>query len=65
MRITDVAKNLLIINVLFFLAGLIFGEEQMLNLMALHYPASPLFKPLQIATHFFMHGGMLHLFFNM
>lgn len=64
-RITDVAKNLLIINVMFFLAGLIFGEEQMQNLMALHYPASPLFKPLQIATHFFMHGGLAHLFFNM
>jgi membrane associated rhomboid family serine protease len=65
MRITDVAKNLLIINVLFFLAGLIFGNEQMLDLLALHYPASPLFKPIQLATHFFMHGGMLHLFFNM
>ena len=37
----------------------------MLDLMALHYPASPLFKPLQIATHFFMHGGLEHIFFNM
>lgn len=64
-RITDVAKNLLIINILFFVAGLIFGEEQTRNLMALHYPASPLFQPLQIATHFFMHGGVAHLFFNM
>lgn len=65
LRITDVAKNLLIINILFFVAGLIFGDEQMRDLMALHYPASPLFKPLQIATHFFMHGGVAHLFFNM
>ncbi len=64
-RITDVAKNLLIINVMFFVAGLIFGDRQMLDLMALHYPASPLFKPLQLATHFFMHGGLMHLFFNM
>jgi membrane associated rhomboid family serine protease len=64
-RITDVAKNLLIINSLFFLATLFFGEKEMLDLLALHYPASPLFKPLQLATHFFMHGGVLHLFFNM
>lgn len=65
LRITDVAKNLLIINVMFFLAGFIFGEQQMQNLMALHYPESPLFRPLQIATHFFMHGGVFHIFFNM
>ena len=65
LQITDVAKNLLIINALFFVATLIFGDSQMLDLLALHYPASPLFKPLQLATHFFMHGGVFHLFFNM
>ncbi|MEL7220165.1 MAG: rhomboid family intramembrane serine protease [Bacteroidota bacterium] len=65
LRITDVAKNLLIINVMFFLAGFIFGEQQMLDLLALHYPESSLFKPIQLVTHFFMHGGLMHLFFNM
>ena len=64
-RITDVAKSLLIINVMFFLAGFIFGDQQMLDLMALHYPSSELFKPVQLVTHFFMHGGLTHLFFNM
>ncbi|MEZ4985918.1 MAG: rhomboid family intramembrane serine protease [Saprospiraceae bacterium] len=64
-RITDVAKNLLIINVMFFLASLIFGDAQMNQLMALHYFGSEYFMPLQLATHFFMHGGFAHIFFNM
>lgn len=63
-QLTDVVKNLLIINVLFFLAQLIFGEH-MNQLLALHHPDSTLFKPVQLATHFFMHGGVGHLFFNM
>jgi len=62
---TDVVKNLLIINVLFFLATMLFGEQEMYNLLALHYPTSELFKPLQLVTHFFMHGGFMHIAFNM
>lgn len=62
MRLTDVVKHLLIINVLVFLATQVFGWE---DLLALHYPTSDRFLPLQIATHFFMHAGLLHLFFNM
>lgn len=62
---TDVVKNLLIINVLFFLATMLFGETEMFNLLALHYPTSELFKPLQLVTHFFMHGGFMHIAFNM
>lgn len=62
---TDVVKNLLIINVLFFVATMIFGETQMFSLMALYFPASDMFKPLQLVTHFFMHGGFFHIAFNM
>jgi membrane associated rhomboid family serine protease len=32
---------------------------------ALHHILSPLFKPWQLLTHMFMHGGLTHLFFNM
>ena len=35
------------------------------QLLAMHYPSSPLFKPWQIITHMFMHGGIAHLAFNM
>ena len=61
LRITEVVKHLLIINVLVFFADQIMG----LNSFALYYPTSPNFQPYQIVTHFFMHGGLAHLFFNM
>lgn len=61
-RITDVVKHLLFINILMFLASELFG---LTDLLALHYPASDKFQPFQIATHFFMHGGFAHIFFNM
>lgn len=61
MQITEVVKHLLIINVLMFIAG----EIVNLDWLALHFPSSEKFMPLQIATHFFMHGGLMHLFFNM
>jgi membrane associated rhomboid family serine protease len=32
---------------------------------ALHYFKSPLFKPHQIITHMFLHGGFTHILFNM
>ncbi len=61
LRITDVAKNLLIINVLFFLAGFVVNTDS----LALHFPGTPDFRPYQFATHFFMHAGFGHIFFNM
>lgn len=64
-NITAVVKNLLILNVLVFVIGYIVGEERFMDMFALHYPASQLFKPVQIVTHFFMHGGFMHIFFNM
>lgn len=63
----NVVKNLLIINLLFFLATVVL-ERQGIFLIAelgLFYPDSPAFKPYQLATHFFMHGGLAHIFFNM
>jgi membrane associated rhomboid family serine protease len=61
LRITEVVKHLLIINVLIFLADQIVGLDH----FALFYPTSPNFQPYQIVTHFFMHGNLMHLFFNM
>lgn len=67
-NITPVVKNLIIINVLMFIATV--ADIQLMGrsfseLMAGHYYQSPLFEPWQIITHMFMHGGMSHLFFNM
>ncbi len=63
-RIPPVVKNILIINTLMLLATLI-NEEFMLKHFALFFPTSDFFKPHQIITHMFMHGGFFHLFFNM
>lgn len=35
------------------------------SLLGLYYFKSEYFKPFQIITHMFMHGGLTHLFFNM
>ena len=59
-----VTRNLLIINIILFLATLV-NEDFMVRSFALFYPASPLFRPWQGLTHMFMHGGFWHIFFNM
>lgn len=63
-----VVKNLIILNVLFYLATFVVGRTFGIDLnekLALHYPASQLFKPYQFVTHMFMHGSTYHIFFNM
>jgi len=65
MQLTDVVKNLLIINVLFFVGALTIFGEQGQQILALFYFEGPFFRPFQIATHFFMHAGIGHIFFNM
>ncbi|MEM0993272.1 MAG: rhomboid family intramembrane serine protease [Bacteroidota bacterium] len=63
-RMTDVVKSLLIINVIVFvLTGFI--NPELKSLFALHYPAFPSFKPFQLISHFFTHGDLMHILFNM
>ncbi|MFZ8835690.1 MAG: rhomboid family intramembrane serine protease [Flavobacteriales bacterium] len=64
-NVPPVVKNLIIINVLFYLATVAIGEYQMLHYFAGTYPGSPNFYPWQVVSHMFMHGGIGHLFFNM
>jgi len=61
----QVVKNLIIINVLFFVASMLMGQDQAVTWLAGTYPGSPFFQPWQVITHMFMHGGLGHLFFNM
>jgi membrane associated rhomboid family serine protease len=63
-----VVKNLLIINVLFFLASFAMGNAfgiDLSDILGLHYFEAEKFKPYQIITYMFMHGGFGHIFFNM
>ncbi len=63
-NLTPVVKNLILLNILVFVACLIYGDD-LTNLLAMHYPANPEFKPWQIITHMFTHGGIFHILFNM
>lgn len=62
-NMTPVVKNILILNVLMFLAQKMFPDQTIF--LALFPIDSPYFKPWQLATHFFMHGSLGHIFFNM
>ena len=59
-----VVKNLLIINILMYAITALTGNWMYEN-FALFYFKSPFFKPFQLVTHMFMHGGFTHIFFNM
>jgi membrane associated rhomboid family serine protease len=63
-----VVKNIIMINVLmilaYYAANSVFGID-LNSLLGLYFPKSEQFKPLQIVTHMFMHGGFWHIFFNM
>ncbi len=60
---TPTVKQLLIINIIFFLGSMLVpGAEK---LLALYYFENPNFKIWQPLTHMFMHGGIMHIAFNM
>jgi membrane associated rhomboid family serine protease len=66
-RTTPVVLNLIIINALVFFLQMMFDgdNEQITAKLALFPYESPFFKPYQLVTHMFTHGGIGHLFFNM
>lgn len=63
MNITPVVKQLLIINIIFFLGSQFMPLAD--SYFALYYFESTMFKFWQPLTHMFMHGGIGHIFFNM
>ncbi|TGV03265.1 rhomboid family intramembrane serine protease [Flavivirga rizhaonensis] len=66
MRISETVKHLLIINVIMFIGTLAIGEGVLFyDWFAMHFPKNEVFKPWQIITHMFMHGGVTHILFNM
>ena len=67
-QITPVVKQLLIINVLFFIGSQLVPDGYAYELFSLYYPESHNFRIWQPLTHMFMHAPMpqiSHLLFNM
>lgn len=69
-NIPVVTKNLLIVNVLAFLVGLVLGKdasgEYLLNdILGLHFFLASDFHLYQLFTYMFMHANFEHILFNM
>lgn len=63
-NVPPAVKNIIIINVLVMVMTSL-REGFMFEHFALFYPTSPFFRWWQPVTHLFMHGGFMHIFFNM
>ena len=65
-KIPAIVLNLIIINAIVFVAQLVFDSSfGLTNILALYPYNSGLFKPYQLVTHMFAHGGFMHILFNM
>ncbi|MEI9933491.1 MAG: rhomboid family intramembrane serine protease [Ferruginibacter sp.] len=67
-RTTPVVLNLIIINVIVFIAQLVLDKSiGLTDILALYPYDSGLFKPYQLVTHMFTHSPqeILHIIFNM
>lgn len=68
--IPNVTKNLIIINLLMWLASIVLPKAlgvDLISLLGLHYWTASDFNPAQLVTYMFMHDtqGIAHVFFNM
>ena len=63
-RMTETVKVLLIINIIFFIGTLTLGD-QAYQYFSLWFFKNENFRLWQVLTHMFMHGGFMHIFFNM
>lgn len=72
-RLTKTTKYLLIINVAAYLMLVVLGNMtshsatpvDLNDIFGLHFFLAPDFRIYQLITYMFMHGGTMHLFFNM
>ncbi|MCO5284833.1 MAG: rhomboid family intramembrane serine protease [Chitinophagaceae bacterium] len=61
-----VVINLIIVNCLIFLCQYLFDDKFYITArFALYGMEDPNFRPYQLITHMFLHGGWAHLLFNM
>ena len=64
LALPPVTRGIIIANVAVFLLQQVAGNV-LLSLFALWPVGDPLFQPWQLLTYSFLHGGLLHIFFNM
>jgi len=64
MNVTETVKQLIIINILFFAGTFVVGDSAY-EFLAMFFPENKEFHFWQPITHMFMHGGFMHIFFNM
>lgn len=63
LNLPPAVQNIIIINVIVFLACMVMPSIE--PVLTGYYFESANFRPWQIVTHLFMHGGVAHIFFNM
>ncbi len=63
MKTPKIIKQLILVNVVFFLLSQL--SPRFMDLFAMHFPENPAFRWWQVITHMFMHGGIWHIGFNM
>lgn len=63
-EMTETVKQLIIINIIFFAGTQLVGEVGY-KYLSLYYPENVNFEYWQLLSHMFMHGGVMHIFFNM
>ena len=62
---TPVVYNLLIANVVAYMATMLLDTNDVYGLFALFPIGSPFFEVWQPVTYMLLHGGFSHIFFNM
>ena len=66
LNIPTVTRNLLVVNIIVYLATVVLGRVVDLNnILGLHFFLAPDFQVYQLFTYMFAHGGLSHIFFNM
>lgn len=61
----SVTSKLIIVNIIAFIVSHIMGYESVITNFGIYHLGSDMFSPIQIITHMFLHGGVIHLLFNM
>lgn len=65
-KLTEVIKHIVIINVIFFVASITLGDTTLFNKwMVMYYPLNKDFHIWQLVTSLFMHLDFMHLLSNM